>query len=146
MLTLTIPLGLRIFLIVGALLYLGLIFFLLKKRKLNVQYSIIWLASAVVLILFAVFPYIVAVLRDIFKIEMPVNLVFSLLFVFVLLLLLSLSIIVTGFATKINRLAQTQALLEKRIRELEAQQNPQPGTGSATPADVNDTDATGDKG
>lgn len=120
MTNLNIPLPLQIVLLAGAVAYLFIILYLLKKQKLNVQYSIIWLASAVVLILFAAFPYLVAVLRDIFNVEMPVNLVFTLLFVFVLLQLLSLSTIVTGFAAKIKKLAQTQALLEKRVRELEA--------------------------
>ena len=115
------PESLRIVLLVGAVIYLFVIFWLLKKGKLNVQYSIIWLASAVALILFAAVPYIVYVLRDILSIEMPVNLVFTLLFAFVLLLLLSLSTIVTGFSAKIKRLAQTQALLENRIPELDNQ-------------------------
>ena len=118
---LNIPLELRILLIVGAVVYLGIILILLRRKKLNVQYSLIWLASAVILLLFAIFPYIVAVLRDILGIEMPVNLVFTLLFVFVLLLLLSLSTIVTGFSAKIHRLTQTQALLEERVRRLEAE-------------------------
>lgn len=117
--TLNIPVGLQITLFIGACFFLFIILYLLRKGKLNVQYSIIWLGAAFVLLIFAAFPYLVAVLRDIFNIEMPVNLVFTLLFAFVLLLLLSLSIIVTGFAEKIKRLAQTQALLEKRVRELE---------------------------
>lgn len=121
MTSINIPPVLRILLIIGAIVYLGIILFLLKRKKLNVQYSIIWLASAVVLILFALFPYILAVLRDITGIEVVANLVYMLLFMFVILLLLSLSTIVTGFATKIKRLTQTQALLEKRIRELEEQ-------------------------
>lgn len=116
-----IPLPLRVLLIVGAVVYLGIILLLLKKGKLNVQYSLIWLGSAFALLLFAVFPYIVAVLRDILNIEVVSNLVFMLLFAFVLLLLLSLSTIVTGFSSKIKRLAQTQALLEERVRQLEAE-------------------------
>ena len=40
---------------------------------------------------------------------------------FILLLLLSLSSIVSGFAEKIKRLAQENALLEERVRRLEAQ-------------------------
>lgn len=111
---------LRILLLLGAVIYLLLILFLLKKGRLNVQYSIFWLASALALILFAAVPHVVYILRDILSIEMPVNLVFVLLFIFVLLLLLSLSTIVTGFSNKIKRLAQTQALLEKRVRELES--------------------------
>ena len=113
------PNELRFILLIGSILYLFVIFFLLKKGKLNVQYSIIWLGLAFVFILFSAVPHIVYILRDILSIEVPVNLVFTMLFGFVLLLLLSLSIIVTGFANKIKRLTQTQALLEKRIRELE---------------------------
>ncbi|MGD9560207.1 MAG: DUF2304 domain-containing protein [Oscillospiraceae bacterium] len=118
---LNIPLPLRISVIIGGLVYLVIILVLLKRKKLNVQYSIIWLAFGIAMILFAVFPYIVAVLRDIFGVEVPANLVFSVILAFVLLLLLSLSTIVTGFTARISRLAQTQALLEERVRQLEAE-------------------------
>lgn len=117
---LTMPPVLRITLIVGAALFLGLLFLLLRRKKLNVQYSIIWLCAAGILLVFAAFPYAVAVLGNIFRFEMPVNLVFTLLFIFILLLLLSLSTIVTGFSERIKRLTQTQALLEDRVRQLEA--------------------------
>lgn len=116
---LNIPIVLRITLIAGSVLYLGVILFLLKRKKLNVQYSIIWLASAVVFIIISTSPVLVAMLGNILGIEMPANLIFTVLFAFVLLLLLSLSIIVTGFAAKLKRLAQHNALLEERIRKLE---------------------------
>ncbi len=115
------PNELRLILLIGSVLYLFVIFFLLKKGKLNVQYSIIWLGLAFAFILFSSVPQVIYILRDIFSIEVPVNLVFTMLFGFIILLLLSLSIIVTGFANKIKRLTQTQALLEKRVRELEQQ-------------------------
>lgn len=115
------PIELRLFLFIGSFLYLLVIFFLLKKGKLNVQYSIIWLSLAFIFILFSAVPQVVYILRDILRIEVPVNLVFAFLLGFILLLLLSLSIIVTGFSNKIKRLAQTQALLEKRVRQLEQQ-------------------------
>ena len=117
---LTMPAVLRATLIIGTVLFLGLLLFLLRRKKLNVQYSIIWLCAAVVLLVFAAFPYTVAVLGNLFNFEMPVNLVFTLLFIFILLLLLSLSTIVTGFAAHIKRLTQAQALLEERVRQLEA--------------------------
>lgn len=124
---------LRILLLLGALIYLGIILWMLKRKKLNVQYSIIWLISAVVLILFALFPHIVSVMRDILNIETSANFIFLALFAFVLLLLLSLSTIVTGFAGKIKRLAQTQALLEKRVRELENQLGSGPANAETRP-------------
>ena len=48
-----------------------------------------------------------------------VNLVFMLMFCFVLLVLLSLSIGVSQLADKCKRLTQENAILEKRVRDLE---------------------------
>ncbi len=128
---LTIPPVLRATLIIGAVLFLGFLLLLLRRKKLNVQYSIIWLCAALVMLVFAAFPYTVAVLVDVFNFEMPVNLVFTLLFIFVLLLLLSLSTIVTGFAARIKRLTQAQALLEERVRQLEALLEKRDGGGES---------------
>lgn len=116
---LNIPPILQATLIAGSLLYLGLILLLLKKNRLNVQYSIIWLASAAVFLILSLFPILVAMATGLFKIEMPANLIFALLFIFILLLLLSLSCIVTKLSASAKRLAQHQALLEERLRRLE---------------------------
>ena len=48
----------RAALIVGVLIYLLVIFYLMKKEKLSVKYSIIWLISGAVLLLFALVPYV----------------------------------------------------------------------------------------
>lgn len=109
----------RIALIVGSVLYLLLILYMLKHKKLTVRYSIIWLISGVVLLLFALFPYLVLVLRDLLKLEMPTNVVFTLSIAFILLISLSVSSAVSILHEKQKRLTQTQALLEKRVRELE---------------------------
>lgn len=106
-------------LILGAVILLLIIFVLLKKGQMTVKYSLLWLGLAVVLVIFAICPYVVYVLRDLLDIEMPVNLVFMLMFCFVLVVLISLSIAVSQLAEKCKRLAQENALLEKRVRELE---------------------------
>ena len=125
-----INLALRLDMFLGAVVFLVVILWLLKKGRLTVRYSIIWLMAGGALLAFAVFPYIVLVLRDWLNMEMPVNVIFTLVLAFVLLLLLSLSTIVSGFAEKLKRLAQENALLEKRVRELEqalAQRTDGPG-------------------
>ena len=114
-----INLALRLDMFLGAVVFLVVILWLLKKGRLTVRYSIIWLMAGGALLVFAAFPYIVLVLRDWLNMEMPVNVIFTLVLAFVLLLLLSLSTIVPGFAEKLKRLAQENALLEKRVRELE---------------------------
>ena len=104
--------------ILGAVILLLIIFVLLKKGKMTVKYSLLWLGLAVVLVIFAICPYVVYVLRDLLDVEMPVNLVFMLMFCFVLVVLISLSIAVSQLAEKCKRLTQENALLEKRVREL----------------------------
>ena len=106
----------QFFMILGAAILLLIIFALLKKGQMSVKYSLLWLALAVVLVIFAVFPYVVYVLRDLLDVQMPVNLVFMLMFCFVLL---SLSIGVSQLADKCKRLTQENAILEKRVRDLE---------------------------
>ena len=63
----------------------------------------------------------VYVLRDLLDIQMPVNLVFFLMFCYVLVVLLSLSIAISQLAEKCKRLTQANAILEKRVRDLEEQ-------------------------
>ena len=110
---------LRILLLIGVAVYLFVILWLMKKQKLLVRYSIIWLFSAAVMALFAVFPYIVLVLRDLTKIVTPSNLIFMMAIAFLLLISLCLTSIVSGLSEKIKKLAQQNALLERRVRELE---------------------------
>ena len=110
---------LRVLLILGAVALFGMIVWLIKHKKIEVKYSIIWLAFSATMILFAIFPYLVLVLGDISGVANPVNFIFMTLFVFILLIMLSVSAVISGFSTKIKRLAQANALLEKRVRELE---------------------------
>ena len=113
---------LQFFMILGAVALLLIIFLFLKRGLMSVKYSLLWLALAVGLVVFALFPYVVYVLRDLLDIEMPVNLVFLLMFRFVLVVLLSLSIAISQLADKCKRLTQANAILEKRVRDLEQQQ------------------------
>ena len=112
-------LSLHAILIIGSVAFLLFILYLMKKGKLEVKYSIIWLAFSLCMILFACFPYTVLVLNDIAGVIDPVNFIFMIQIMFILLILLSVSAVVSGFSRKIKQLAQANAILEKRVRELE---------------------------
>ena len=114
---------LQITLILGALAYLFIIFWMLKKNKMSIRYSLLWLASAVVLLLFACFPYLAKVLRSITGVEVVSNLIFLLVIVFMLFILLSLTSALSAMTDKVKRLAQANALLEERVRRLENGEN-----------------------
>ena len=110
---------LQFLLILGAVGLFLFIIWLIKKNKIEVKYSIIWLAFSVVMVAFAICPYIVLVVGDITGVANPVNFVFLTQIIFILLILLSVTAVISGFSRKIKRLAQTNALLEKRVRRLE---------------------------
>ena len=111
--------SLHAILIIGAVGFLLFILYLMKKGKLEVKYSIIWLAFSLCMLLFACFPYTVLVLNDISGVIDPVNFIFFTQIIFILLILLSVSAVISGFSRKIKQLAQANAILEKRVRELE---------------------------
>ena len=110
---------LQLYMILGAVLLLAVIFCLLKRGLMSVKYSLLWMLLAVCLVIAAAVPYTVFVLRDLLDIQMPVNLIFLLMFCFVLVVLLSLSVAITQLAEKCKRLTQANAILEKRVRDLE---------------------------
>ena len=110
---------LQLYMILGAVILLAVIFCLLKRGLMSVKYSLLWLLLAVCLVIAAAVPYTVFVLRDLLDIQMPVNLIFLLMFCFVLVVLLSLSVAITQLAEKCKRVTQANAILEKRVRDLE---------------------------
>ena len=109
---------LQLYMILGAVILLAVIFCLLKRGLMSVKYSLLWLLLAVCLVIAAAVPYTVFVLRDLLDIQMPVNLIFLLMFCFVLVVLLSLSVAITQLAEKCKRLTQANAILEKCVRDL----------------------------
>lgn len=110
---------LRFFLIIVILIYLIIIINFLKRKKLDLKYSLIWLFSSLVLLLLIIFPGIVYAFSDFIGIATPINVVFVVEAIFVLIILLSLTTIVSKLNEQNRKLTQYVALLEKRIRDLE---------------------------
>lgn len=111
--------NLQIFLILGIFIYLGIILHFLRKKKMNLRYSLIWLFSAVILLMVTLVPGLVELAAKIIGIATPVNMVFVVEGVFVLLILISLTTIVSNLNEKNRCMIQAIAILEKRVRELE---------------------------
>ncbi len=114
---------LRIFLIISVIIFLTVIIHYLVKKKLNLKYSLTWLAAGIGMLILSIFPSIVEHVGRLVGINTPVNTVFLFAGMFMLLIIFTLTIIVSHLNMRIYRLTQTQALLEKRVRELEKYSN-----------------------
>ncbi len=93
---------------------------LVKKERLLLRYSLLWLALALVLILCALFPGPVFEVAKLFGFATASNFIFVVGFVFLLLICLSLSSVISKQTVSIKNLTQRIALLEK---ELEGEKN-----------------------
>lgn len=112
-------LTLRIFFIAAIILFLCFILRYLSKNRLNLKYSLVWLATAAGLLILAIFPGLVDRIGALVGIISPVNTVFVFALMFILAIVLTLTMIVSHTTSRIYRLTQTIAVLEKRVRELE---------------------------
>lgn len=110
---------LQVLLLIAVIIYFVIILYLMQKGRIQTQYALVWLLSAVVLLVVAVFPQIIYCLSDLVGIELSTNFIFFIAGVFAILILLSLTVIVSKFTERLKRITQTQALLEKRVRNLE---------------------------
>ncbi len=110
----------RIILLLGVLLYLLLIIILMRKGRMSLKYSLIWFFSGIVLLICALFPQVIRFFTRLIGVYSDANAVFFVGVCFLILIILSLTSIVSGQTERIRMLVQTQAILEKRVRELEA--------------------------
>jgi hypothetical protein len=116
-------LKLQIFFICFALFFLFIILYYLVRKKLNLRYTLVWLITVTVLLVLAIFPVIVEKVGSLIGIVSPVNTVFLFSTLFMLIIILTLTGIVSHMNTRVYKLTQTQALLEKRVRELESRES-----------------------
>lgn len=110
---------LRFTLGIAILIYFFLIIRFIKKNSLSLKYSLLWLFSGVIMTILVIFPRLLDWLVSIVDIKTPVNGLFAFSIFLILVILMSITVIVSRQTEKIKCLVQYNAILEKRIRELE---------------------------
>lgn len=114
-----IPVVLRITLSIAVICYFILVLYYLKKRMLELKYTLLWLLAGVVMGIMIFFPQLLVKFVRILGIESNMNGLYVLCLGFILAILMSLTSIVSRQSAKIRLLVQQIAIMEKRIRELE---------------------------
>lgn len=119
-----IPLAQRFVAILISSLLFGVVVQLVRKHKLREQHALLWLAASGAILLVSVFGGIVPFLASLFNVSYTptLALVFGLLFA--LAVILSQSVALSNQANQLRDLAQANALLEFRVKQLEHGQEP----------------------
>lgn len=110
---------LQIWALIALLVYFFIIFILLKRKRLSLRYTLLWIFSGMILFILVCFPKVLELGAEVFGVMTPINLLFIGMIGCILMILMSLTVIISKLNESKKTLIQTVAILEKRIRELE---------------------------
>ena len=106
--------------IVAALITLGVVVESLRRRHLRERHAVWWLLAGTVALIIGVFPSILGWLSGLLGVTVPTNLVFFLSIAVLFLVSIQHSGELTELESETRTLAESVALQDLRIRELEA--------------------------
>lgn len=115
----------QIIMLLAVMCYFVLLILLLRKKMLNLKYGLLWIFSGVLMLILAIFPGILNSFSRLVGIAIPTNALFAVILFCVMIILISLTAIVSGLNNKVKKLAQTIAMLENRLRAVEACEEPE---------------------
>jgi hypothetical protein len=105
------PAETRILVVAGSLFILGLIVELVRRRQLKEEYSLLWIVTAVLLLVFALWYELLLKVTELVGAVLPSTPLFFFGLVFVLLMLLHFSVRVSTLERRITALTQEIGLL-----------------------------------
>jgi hypothetical protein len=112
---------LQIVAVLGALALLLVVLEMVRRRRLMERYALLWMLSATVILALAVWQDALNVLAEALGVASPPNALFFIAVAFILLLLLHFSAAMSRLTDQSKVLAQRQAILEERLRSIEAE-------------------------
>ena len=116
-------LTLKIALIAITAIYILLILRSIRRKKMNVSFSIFWIITGIILIIFAIVPNLVETISKVLGFEAPSNMLFVVTIFMAFYLIFNLTTIVSQENKKNILLIQEVSLLKKKVEELEEKMN-----------------------
>ena len=110
-----------IFAVGASLAALLIVLELVRRRRLSEEYSLLWLITALVMLVVGIWRDLLHSLADAVGIEYPPNLLFLLAALFLLFIQLYFSTVITRLTRENKEIAQQVALLRYEIERLRAQ-------------------------
>jgi len=109
------PLKVSLFAAAGALVLLLVIFELIRRRRLQERYALLWILTGVVILVLALWRSLLGTLSDTVGIAYPPSALFVLAAFFILVVLLHYSTVISKLSDQNRILAQRVALLEREV-------------------------------
>lgn len=107
----------QIIIIVFLFIVLAVIVNMIRKRRLELKYVLVWMGCDIALIVLTCFPGLMNILAKILGIQSPMNMIFFLGFLFSLIIIFSLTVTISHFTAMVRKMAQEIALLSNKLDE-----------------------------
>jgi hypothetical protein len=122
----------RISIVAGivSLVFLVVIFELIRRRRLQERYALLWLLTGAVIFLLAAWRDALRLVSENIGIAYPPSALFVIASFFILVVLLHYSTVISELSERNVTLAQQLAILEERLRRAEAQAEERPSLPS----------------
>jgi hypothetical protein len=114
-----IPFRVSVVAAIAAVLFLLVIFELIRNRRLQERYALLWLVTGGVILLLSVWRDALRLVAEQIGIAYPPSALFVVGFLFILVVLLHYSTVISELSERNVLLAQDIALLEERVRNHE---------------------------
>ena len=112
-----LPVNSRITLGIALIIYFCLILIFLKRKAIELKYTLLWLLAGLCMTILVIFPSILPAFLRLFGIVGNMNGLFIICIAFLMMLCMALTSIVSRQAGKIRKLTQSMAILEKELRD-----------------------------
>lgn len=114
-----IPHTLQVTLSIAVICYFIIILYYLKRKMLELKYTLVWLVVGLIMGIMIYFPELLVWFVRLLGIESNMNGLYILCIAFIIMILMTLTSIVSRQQMKIRILIQELSMMEKRVRELE---------------------------
>jgi hypothetical protein len=111
------PLRVAVFAAIAAVILLAVVFELIRSRRLQERYALLWLLTGLVVLVLSVWRAALATISELIGIAYPPSTLFVLASLFVLVVLLHYSTVISKLSEQNTILAQRLALLENLVRD-----------------------------
>ncbi|WP_411831164.1 MULTISPECIES: DUF2304 domain-containing protein [Paenibacillus] len=108
--------------IVLIILNICLLLFLLnniRKYKLELKYTLLWILLNFISLILAIFPYILFFIANNIYIETPVNALYLISFILVFIILYSYTVIISKLSNQNKRLTQEIGLIKNELKQIQ---------------------------
>jgi|Tabmets5t2r1_1033131.scaffolds.fasta_scaffold02414_4 hypothetical protein len=115
-----IPFRVAVVASIAAIVFLVVIFELIRSRRLQERYALLWLITGGVILILSVWRDALRLVAEQIGIAYPPSALFVVGFLFILVVLLHYSTVISELSERNVRLAQDIALIEERLRMYES--------------------------